>query len=87
MTTPMDPKSLGLPPRTVLEQVEKAHIAIVVRRKSRIIMKDGQIILEKARKIRSQAGEVRVSLHTNAPVCSKTLRFLADNGIEVVQEK
>jgi hypothetical protein len=87
MTTPIDPKSFGLPPRTVLEQVEKGHIAIVVRRKSRIIMKDGQNILEKARTIRRQAGEVRVSLLTNAPVCSKTIGFLADNGIEVVQEK
>ena len=51
MGKPMDPKTFGLPPRTVLERVGDNKIAIVIRRKSRIIMKDGRNILEKASKI------------------------------------
>ena len=47
----IDPKKYGLNTRTVLIENEQKEIIIVINRKSRIIMKDGRKILEKARKI------------------------------------
>lgn len=84
MSKTVDPKEFGLPPRTLLEQVTPNTIAIVMMRKSRIIMADGRKILEKARTIQKIRPEVRVSLRTSAPVCSKTLKFLEREGISIV---
>ncbi len=49
MSNIIDPKQFGLPPRTVLEQIDDSTMALVVNRKSRIIMKDGEKIVEKTR--------------------------------------
>ena len=62
------------------------HIAIVKNRKSRIIMKDGEKILESAKQIQSVSPKTKVSLITNAPVCSKTTKYLFENGIKVINE-
>jgi len=83
MKTSLDPQSLGLHPRTLVEKVAPDTIAIIVERKSRIIMADGKKILAKAEKIKEAIPGCRVMLKTSAPVCSKTLQFLADNGIEL----
>jgi hypothetical protein len=56
---------------------------LVIRRKSRIIMKDARAIIEKAQKIQAKASNVSVSVETNAPVCGKSTQFLKDNGIVV----
>ena len=72
MNTKLDPKEFGLPPRTVVEQVDGDTIALVIDRKSRIIMADGKKILEKLRKIRSTQPLINIALKTTAPVCSKT---------------
>ena len=45
-------------------------------------MKDGRKILEKARKIQEQENK-RISVSTEAPVCSKTKQHLQKNGIEI----
>jgi len=79
----LNPKSFGLQARTVLEQIDDNTIAIVVSRKSRIIMADGKKILEKAQKIKQSQAKVAVILKTTAPVCSKTIKFLKSEGIEV----
>ena len=84
MPDKVDPKQLGLPPRTVLEQVDARTIAIVIDRKSRIIMADGRKILDKALKIKKTQPAVSVALKTSAPICSKTIRFLDDHGIAVI---
>ena len=42
MNESVDPKKIGLPARTVLEQIASNVIAIVMLRKSRIIMVDGK---------------------------------------------
>ena len=56
-------------------------IFIIADRKSRIIMKDGHRILEIAKnKIRKVKN---VGVMSNAPVCSKTQKFLTNNGIVV----
>jgi len=69
----------------VLTQVSKNHVAIVKDRKSRIIMKDGETILEQAGMIQEKSPGVQVSLKTSAPVCSKTRAFLTENGIDVME--
>ncbi len=77
-------KDYGLPPRTVLEQFDDTGFAIVVDRKSRIIMADGRKIVDKYEKIRRVQPSAKVVLKTSAPVCSKTKKFLEDAGVAVV---
>lgn len=84
MTELLQPKMFGLPPRTVIEQLDSGRVALVMRRKSRIIMADGLKIVEKAEKVRQQMPGVTVTLKTSAPLCSKTRDFLISNGIEAV---
>ena len=78
------PKQYSLPARTVLEQLDNDTIAIIVNRKSRIIMADGRKIQEKARKIMNVQPSAKVVLKTTAPVCSKTTRFLEKEGIKII---
>ena len=77
-------KEYGLPPRTVLEQLADNSFALVVDRKSRIVMADGRKIVEKCEKIRQVHESAQVVLKTSAPVCSKTLKFLESAGVSVV---
>lgn len=79
----LNPKQFGLHVRTVLEQVDDKTIAIVIDRKSRIIMADGRKILARAGKIKKALPDTSVVLKTSAPVCSKTVRFLEDEGIKI----
>ncbi len=77
----LNPKEFDLSARTLLEQMDDNLIVIVMNRKSRIIMADGKRILEKARKIKKVRRSITVALKTTAPLCSKTVRFLEDEGI------
>ena len=81
-----DPQAYGLPPRTILKDMGTNRIAIVINRKSRIIMADGKKILNKAEKIRSHNESLEISLETTAPVCSKTSKFLNAQGITVIHK-
>lgn len=78
-----DPRYYGLPPRTKLKQYGDTTIAIVLDRKSRIIMADGKKLLEKAALIKEKKPDVAVALVTTAPVCSKTKILLTENNIAV----
>lgn len=69
-------KQFGLPARTVLEQIDDKTIAIVINRKSRIVMADGKKIADKSQKIQETLPSTVVVLKTSAPVCSKTVKFL-----------
>ena len=80
----LDPKIFGLPARTVIEQLDKDTIALVIDRKSRIIMADGKKILEKLHKIIDAQPLIDVALKTTAPVCSKTKAFLKSEGIQLI---
>ena len=80
----IDPKKIGLSPRTVLGQLSQNHFVIIKDRKSRIIMKDGNQILEQTKLIQDNEQKVKISLATNAPVCSKTTAFLMKNGIDIL---
>ncbi len=80
----VDPKKFGLHYRTVLQQLDPGTLALVMDRKSRIIMADGRKILEKIEKIQQVQPETRVVLKTSAPVCSKTLALLKEHGVAVL---
>jgi hypothetical protein len=80
----IDPKLYELPPRTVLMRCGPDEFILVINRKSRIIMKDAVTILKKAEKIKEKALNAWVVVETNAPVCSKSIKFLKENGISVV---
>ena len=79
----IDPKLYGLPTRTVLLKDDSDNFVLSIDRKSRIIMKDANAILEKAEKIRKTVPGATITLETTAPVCSKSTKFFSDNGIEV----
>jgi len=84
MTEQIDPKLYGLSPRTVLKKQDSEEFVLVINRKSRIIMKDAHTILKKVKKIKEKVQHASVILETSAPVCSKSIRFLQENGVDVV---
>ena len=81
----IDPTSLGLPSRTIVEEIDSNTVAIVIQRKSRIIMADGIKILAKVAIIKTARPGIRVVLKTATPICSKTLQFFETEGLEVIQ--
>ena len=83
----IDPKLYGLTARTVLLKDDYGNFVLSIDRKSRIIMKDAAVILEKADKIRKTVTGAIITLETTAPVCSKSTKFLSDNGIEIISKK
>ena len=75
----IDSKQFGLNSRTILAN-HNDGIAIVVNRKSRVIMKDGSRILDQVSLIRKKTKQPLLLL-TCAPVWSKSKLFLAQNNI------
>lgn len=82
----VNPEKFGLPPRTKLEKTGRNHYSIVIDRKSRIILKDGISIVKKAQKIKELVPGVEIQLSTTAPVCSKVVSLLGENGIEIINK-
>lgn len=79
----IDPKTVpGLSSRVVLEE-DGDRMRIVINRKSRIIMKDGERIAEMAGKIKKVYPDKAIVLATTAPVCGKTRPWLEERGITV----
>ncbi|MFQ6613227.1 MAG: hypothetical protein ACE5D1_00140 [Fidelibacterota bacterium] len=83
--TDTDPCQFGLPKRVRLKQSETNEFALVIERKSRIIMRDGQRILHYAELIRNRNPVAHISLITTAPVCRKTTRLLKEQHITVIR--
>ena len=79
----IDPKLFDLPPSTKLQRIDTKKFEIIIQRKSRIIMKDGEGILTKVNKIKNHVPNAKVNLKTSAPVCSKTKAFLEAHGIRI----
>ena len=75
----LEPQSYGLSNRTNLVRIDNS-IGIVIDRKSRIIMKDGDRIVKQAQAIQVKENKP-VVLITSAPVCSKTKQYLFANNI------
>jgi len=83
----IDPSELGLPPRTIIEKIDEETLAIVILRKSRIIMSDGMKITKKVESIRDKKPGMNVVLKVpNAPICSKTLQYLEGVDIHIIKE-
>lgn len=81
-----NPKDYGLNARVILQLIDDNHVAIVKKRKSRIIMKDGIQILSQVGKITNAHPNCVVSLVVSGPVCSKTTKVLKDSGVNVIKE-
>lgn len=79
----IDPELYNLPSTTKLEQIGTNQFEIVVERKSRIIMKDGQTLLTKVNKIKDRVPQAKVGLRTTAPICSKTKLFLEEHDVMI----
>ena len=79
----IDPKRYNLSSRTILRQIGKNNISIIINRKSRIIMKDGQRIMEQAQAIHRINSNMIITVLTSAPVCSKTRSFLLEKNIYI----
>jgi len=86
MTQYLAPKSLGLPAKTTVEVINKKTLAIVIKRKSRIIMADGIKILDKVNTIKTAKPDMDVQLKTITPICSKTLQLFKNKGLKVIKD-
>ena len=80
----LDPGKFNLPPKTVLEEDANGQLTLVIDRKSRIVMADGRKIVAKAEKIRMNRSDYPINLKSTAPICSKTVSYLADHGEIIV---
>ena len=80
----IDPIEYNLSPRTTLYK-KMDIIFIIIDRKSRIIMKDGNRIFEQAKLIWSVEPSNRIRVATSAPPCTKTKEYLRQADIEVLE--
>jgi len=49
-------------------------------------MKDALMILKKAEIIKTKISGASVELEITAPICSKSIKFLKENGIKILKE-
>jgi len=79
-------EKFGLAKRNQLIQIDANTIGIIKKRKSRIIMKDGKQILDMAKQIWKNDKKANVVLIIEGPICSKTINFLSENKIGILEE-
>ena len=79
----INPKKYNLSSRIILQEDTSRKLFIIVRRKSRIIMKDGVRLLGISKKIKENEKNRKLGVLTSAPVCSKTKKHLEENGVSV----
>ncbi len=77
-------KDFGLSSRIKLNQIDAKHIAIVKQIKTRIIVKDAIKIIEIASTIQKQKPDNMVSLLCNRNICSKSVKLLEQNQIDII---
>ena len=82
----VDPKKYGLHPRVKLKGSGK-EIFVLIERKSRVIMKDGNRIIQMVEKIKQARPTKKISVLSTAPVCRKTEQLLLKNNITVKKTK
>ena len=80
----IDSLKFGLSKRMAIYE-NKNKITIKITRKTRIIMKDGHRLLNAANKIKKIREQKDICLNTSAPICSKTKKFLEDQGVSVFE--
>lgn len=79
----ISPTYYQLPPRTQLVKLTDNKMAIRKVIKSRIIRKDAEKIVEQVRQIKKISPGVDVVLICSTNICSKSLKLLSDEKIEV----
>jgi len=82
----IDPKEYKLNSRALIKKPKQKHIVIVINRKSRIIMKDGERINKQKETINKIDPNIKISLETTAPICSKTKKYLLSKDIEIIDK-
>ncbi|NOY49260.1 MAG: hypothetical protein GXO88_01640 [Chlorobi bacterium] len=80
----VDSVEFGLSKRQKLVRLSSGNLGIVKMRKSRLIMKDGKQILDMANVLTSKDAKLKVSLIISGPICSKTVKYLTENDIDIV---
>ena len=83
MNIKIDPKEYNLHRSTNLFQIGKNKYKIVINRKSRFIMKDGQKIMTKFNNIKEINPDAKLELEITSPVCSKTKQFFIENNVKL----
>ncbi len=75
----LNPKNFNIKSNIYIED-RGDNVCIIINRKSRIIMKDGERILGYVKAIK---GALRkpISIETSAPVCSKTKAYLQTQSV------
>ena len=79
----VDPKAFNLSSRINIQENDKNEVFFIIKRKSRIIMKDGIRIFNQIQKVKEKRRNARFFLKTSAPVCSKTKIYLNQRNIEI----
>jgi len=79
----IDPKTVGLSTKTKIGKLTEDEWYIVIDRKSRVIMKDGERVERIAAILKKRNPRRKVALATSAPVCSKTTVYLSARGISI----
>ncbi|PLX03592.1 MAG: hypothetical protein C0595_06460 [Marinilabiliales bacterium] len=80
----LDPEDYGLSKRQRIVKISDEEIGLVKMRKSRIIMKDGEQISKLVNTIKSKDNKLKVKLIISGPICSKTVKYLKGNNIDIV---
>lgn len=83
----IDARTLGLSSRTVIEKNGENLFILVKLRKSRIIMKDAQKIADEAATILKTNTNAEIKLRCYSNICSKSIAYLKERGIEIVLEE
>ena len=81
----IDATEYGLSKRINIVEISKNHLGILKQRKSRVIMKDGEQILDIADLIRKIDSNIKISLIISGPICGKTIKHLESNSINIVK--
>lgn len=82
----INPKKYNLNNRVLIKQPKPKHIVIVINRKSRIIMKDGERINQHKEIIKKTEPNTKISLETTAPICTKTKNYLLSKDISIINK-
>ncbi len=80
----LTPSYYGLSSRAKLEEIAPKHLGLVKLIKSRIIQKDALKIIETVRLIQAKEPSSKVSLICYDNICSKSIKTLNENEIDVI---
>ena len=80
----INPKIFNLSPRLNIQKNQNNYY-LLIKRKSRIIMKDGIKIVQNFQRIKQNNPTSKMFLKTSTPICSKTQKFLIEKNIDIIK--